>query len=246
MSETAPEGSMQRIKRFIREYWLHTTSILVVAAAALATFRIEPGAPWLTTHERYWAFLTGLWMMCISVVGLAVVYYQLHRHRRDRSEDHATQMTALSEDHNRRRMQATVEFVNHIRPRWRLRRRQIIRELGAGPISKENAEKLYSDPPYTELQAQVTDVLGLLEHLSVGVHAGVFDLDMLYQMSGTYLIKIFDSLEEFITLIQKRERSSHYANFAALAEDFRERHKQPIQEQVLISDERRVKKNALQ
>ena len=105
-------------------------------------------------------------------------------------------------DHERRRKQATIEYLNMIRGHYRNVNQQLLNEYGQNPFGKEQVELLMNNP---ELWAMLKDLLGLFEHLAVGVNTGVFDIDLINRMAGDYLIGIFD---RFTVYVQKRRIDS--------------------------------------
>lgn len=58
--------------------------------------------------------------------------------------------------------------------------------------------------------------------MSVGMNTGVFDKDLLYRMSSSYLIRIYRRLEPYVKHVQKNN-SFAYIEFQEIISDFEER-----------------------
>jgi len=128
-------------------------------------------------------------------------------------------LKSLKADHERRKKQATFEFVQRIRPAWLEARYALEERWGREPLTSKELEEIEND---FHLMTTVRSLLGLLEHLSVGMNAGVFDKDLLYRMSGTQLINIHKRLRTYIDKIQKTHPTA-YTEYQELVKDFEER-----------------------
>jgi len=106
-------------------------------------------------------------------------------------------------DHERRRKQATIEYINALRENYRRSNNALINKFGNDPIGKKEAKEIIDDEEYWAL---LKDMLGQFEHLSVGVNTNVFDIEILNKMSGQYLINVFDRWKKYIEL--RREVST--------------------------------------
>jgi len=110
---------------------------------------------------------------------------------------------SLRKDHLRRKLEGTLEHMNQIREKYRLMNAELIDELGIEPLDEERVGRLRQSP---RLWEKVKDILGLFEHLAIGVNLGVFDLGMLEKMSGTYLSNVF---RRFSTYIRTQRESTN-------------------------------------
>ena len=115
--------------------------------------------------------------LAIGIIGAFLVILQLWLARR-----------TLKADHERRCLQATIEHVRSIRPQWDEYRRWLDTDYGPDGLTSETIAKLDSD---NEVRENVRSLLASLEHLAVGVNTCVFDKDLLYRMSGTYMVRIY-------------------------------------------------------
>jgi len=125
----------------------------------------------------------------IGMLGLVILQlgFAIYSFSRDRT----LQLETLKADHERRKKEATIAYVNTIRGQYREIRKQLDAKFGEGntinlpDIDDETAEKL-------------KEILSLMEHLAAGVNTDVFDFDMIYIMSGSYFSGIFDRCIPYI------------------------------------------------
>jgi hypothetical protein len=122
-------------------------------------------------------------------------------------------------DHDRRRKQATIEFVNELRPKWRDCYTALQNQFGYEVLTDADAKRVADTP---DLRAQARELLALTEHLSVGVNTGVYDRDMLFRICGSYLIGVYGMMQTYIRLCQQTSKTL-YIEFAEIAEDFADR-----------------------
>lgn len=130
-------------------------------------------------------------------------------------------------DHERRRKQATIEFLSVVRPMWGESRRRLNDAIGNTRLNEDNLGKILED---RGLQRNVRELLGALERMSVGMQTGVFDKDLLYRMSASYLIRVYDRMRPYILHQQKHKNASAYTEFQELIAEFEKRKRgQPAQ-----------------
>ena len=128
-------------------------------------------------------------------------------------------LKSLKADHERRKKQATFEFVQKIRPAWIEAKHAIEEKWGDEPLTSKELLEIDSDFKLLKL---IRNLLGQLEHLSVGMNSGVFDKDLLYRMSGSQLISIYHRLRTYIERVQKSSPSG-YVEYQALVKSFEDR-----------------------
>ena len=122
--------------------------------------------------------------------------------------------------HERRKKEATIEFINKVREVYRKVNYELKKEFGEGPLDEEKLSKLYAN---TDLWNQLKNMLALFEHLAVGVNSGVFDFDILSRMSGQYLINMFDRYSFYIRDRRKKLGNPRlYEEFEALVAKLRQ------------------------
>lgn len=85
-------------------------------------------------------------------------------------------------DHERRKKQATVEFIRDLRIIWIELRTKLEKEYGQDTLSKNDVEGIIADPLKDNV---VVSLLGSMENLAVGINSGVYDIHLLYRMSGS-------------------------------------------------------------
>ncbi|KKL28775.1 hypothetical protein LCGC14_2371770 [marine sediment metagenome] len=162
--------------------------------------------------------IVDLWMLAISSSALIMVYYQLKLHRRERAADWERQLQALRADHERRKKQATIEVLGRVSPLWRKLRKDIedglkIKRLEI--LNKDHVDTIKNTP---QLQDWTAELLNSLERVATGVNCKVFDIDLLFRCSATYLRRLYEQYETYIT--EKRQPpSTTYSEFAALMEE---------------------------
>lgn len=134
------------------------------------------------------------------------------------------QIVSIEADHDRRKKQATLEYINSISPVYRDMKNMIVSQFGNDVLTKENVSVILNDP---EKKISVMDYLNGLEHLCVGVNSNVFDKEIFYRMSGTRIIKTLDIFNIYIQEIQ-RQNPTAYSEFTHLAMEFSNRRRSNI------------------
>lgn len=99
-------------------------------------------------------------------------------------------------DHERRRKQATVEFVTRIRKEYHPLQRSLVAQFGRNHIIN------MSDVD-EGLRDKIRELLPIVEHLAVGVNVGVYDLDILERMSGSYFLRLHATLSPYIDEVRR-------------------------------------------
>ncbi len=110
----------------------------------------------------------------------------------------------LRADHERRKKQATILYLDNLRTSYRKWNNELVKKFGTDPIGAETANKITED---IGSWAILKDMLGLFEHLAVGVNTGVFDIDILNKMAGQYLIDVYDRWKVYIN--ERRKDPKH-------------------------------------
>lgn len=91
-------------------------------------------------------------------------------------------------NHERTKKQSTIEYMNALRSTYRTLNHDLIKNLGTDPVGEEKYNALIEDDDTFE---KVKQLLGMFEHLSLGVRTGVYDFDMVDLMSGEYICGVF-------------------------------------------------------
>jgi hypothetical protein len=122
-------------------------------------------------------------------------------------------------DHERRKKQATIEYVGQI---LRDARYKIDSHRSSEDLTNEQVSALIANPADS---AEWRNAIGAFEHLAVGVNAGVYDKDILYRMAGGYITRLFTYVEPYVQAARGNNYPRAYCEFEALAHEFEERHR---------------------
>lgn len=95
---------------------------------------------------------------------------------------------SLRTNHRRQKQQSTIEYMRQIRDKYTEIDYALIKKFKRDELSNDDVEQIQKDP---ELWPDVIYLLGMFEHLAVGVNSDVFDLRVLNRMSGGYIIRIY-------------------------------------------------------
>ena len=98
-------------------------------------------------------------------------------------------------DHERRKKQATVEYINSIRSDYRALNDKLNDKFSTHPIKMDEIDDV--------MKRDIKQLLSILEHLSVGVNTGVYDFDILHRMSGSFLVARYHQLHPHISKAQQ-------------------------------------------
>jgi len=151
-----------------------------------------------------------LFQSIVLLVTALIAYFQLK-----------ALIRSFKADHERRKKQATIEFVNKIRESYRTINNELIKKFGKGPIGTKELDALYND---YELWHKLKNMLSLFEHLAVGINTGVFDLDILDRMAGGYFINIYNRYAYYISERRKAlNNNTIYSEFEGLVNKLRQK-----------------------
>jgi hypothetical protein len=120
----------------------------------------------------------------------------------------------LKADHERRKKQSTIEYMNKIRDIYRPIDTKLTQKHGSKALNPEDIDE--AD------MADMREFLSVLEHLSVGVNSYVYDILLVNRMSGTFLLDTLDKVKPYIKYSRK-ERSSKtlYEEFENMCKDIK-------------------------
>ena len=99
-------------------------------------------------------------------------------------------------------------------------------EYGFGQLTPDQVKEIHDDP---KREAAIRNLLGVLEHMATGLRAEVYDKRLMFRMSATFIIQIYDRLKPYIDE-QKRANATIYREFEALALEFDEWKKDPTKQ----------------
>ncbi len=89
-------------------------------------------------------------------------------------------------DHERRKKQSTVEYLNNIRTHYRSVTNKLVEKFGSSAINLSEIDD--------DTKNEIKELLSILEHMSVGINTEVYDYDILKRMSGSYLVSRYKQL----------------------------------------------------
>jgi hypothetical protein len=135
----------------------------------------------MTIYETY--------SMYVLVISAVLIVIQL-----------AIAVRSLTADHNRRKKEATIHYMNDIREKYRVINHELVQKFGKGPITEEQVQVIINDP---DMLSKITNLLGLFEHMAAGVNTDVFDIYLLNRMSGRYLRNVYNRY--LVYIIQRRQ-----------------------------------------
>jgi len=110
-------------------------------------------------------------------------------------------------DHERRKKQSTVEYLNNIREQYRGLTNKLLSKFDENAINLSEID--------AETKVEIKELLSILEHLSTGVNTGVYDYDIIKRMSGSYLVNRYKQMLPYIDNAQKTSRTL-YIEFETL------------------------------
>lgn len=111
-------------------------------------------------------------------------------------------------DHERRKKQSTIEYVNSIRGVYNPILIKIKKKYGKDHII--NLSEMEQED-----KDDIRQLLSIVEHLAVGVHVGVYDISVLGRMSRGYFLNMHKTLAPYIEEAQ-RNRPTNYCEFVRL------------------------------
>ena len=116
-------------------------------------------------------------------------------------------------DHERRKKQATVEYVNSIRSMYRPIAEKLLAKFGEQKV-------INMDEIDSSVAADIKECLSVVEHLAAGVNVGIFDLKIIDRMSGSYFLDMRDRFKPYIKDRRvKRGNDKLYCEFEVLCRD---------------------------
>lgn len=110
-------------------------------------------------------------------------------------------------DHERRKKQSTVEYLNKIRENYRSLTNKLITKFDNNAINLTEIDD--------ETKIEIKELLSILEHLSTGINTQVYDYNLIKRMSGSFLLARYKQLYPYIDNSQKKS-PEHYIEFETL------------------------------
>lgn len=122
-------------------------------------------------------------------------------------------------DHDRRKKQSTIEYVNNVRDRYVPIMDYFDERFGVGhvinisDISEADARK-------------ISELLSVVEHMAVGVETEVYDIDIIDRMSGAYFLRMRRVLDPYIARSQQKNPRA-FIEFDHMCDRIRSKRKIP-------------------
>ena len=114
-------------------------------------------------------------------------------------------------DHERRRKQATIEYINVIQDKFRPLDLDLTDQFG-------EQTAINADEVDQETNMKIKQILTTIEHLCVGVNTGVYDLYIINRMSGAYFLRMQDRFRPYIVQRRQERRNDRlYCEFEKVA-----------------------------
>lgn len=121
-------------------------------------------------------------------------------------------------DHDRRKKQATIEYLHKLRPSWRDCHGILYGKFEERQLSSTHAMEIWGD---AKLSRAASELLNLLEHLSVGVNTDVYDVEIVDRACGSYLIRLHEMMSSYIKLLREKYQNPRlYSEFSLIVRNF--------------------------
>lgn len=147
--------------------------------------------------------------LTVSSIGLVLLVFQLWAISR-----------TVKLDNERTKNQATVEVAAK---EFRKARLLIQKHYGINKLTEDEFRSLISSK---ENMADVNEAFGIIEHISVALHANIYDKDLFFNMFGTTCMEIFDNYNLYIEYRRERHGAFTYNQFEQLVNEVAAKHKE--------------------
>jgi len=129
-------------------------------------------------------------------------------------------------DHVRTRKQATLEFLDSITQQYSPIRDSLEKKFGNTDLIAITVD--LNDLAHEDI-AGIRRWLNRLEHLAVGVHQGIFDIDVVSYTMGSALMKRLDEFKPYIE-VRREISQTAYAEFEFMVNNIKRirQHKKPL------------------
>ena len=151
--------------------------------------------------------------LVINFIGIGLIIFQL-----------AIAVRSFKAEHERKKKQATIEYIHNAREVYNKSRRNVEAMFGTDVLTEANVIELVKD---SRAKDEIKDLLAILEYISVGMNTGVFDKDLWYRMSGAFLIRVYNQARSYIKYSQK-DHPTAYIEFEEIVKDFEERNRKKV------------------
>lgn len=116
-------------------------------------------------------------------------------------------------DHERRKKQSTVEYVNRVRANYQPISDKIVAKFGKNKV-------INVDEIETNDMADIKEFLSIVEHLAAGVNIGIFDFIIIERMSGSYFLNMREKFSPYIKDTRAKKANPRlYIEFETMCRD---------------------------
>jgi len=140
--------------------------------------------------------------LSISAIGVVLVIIQLW-----------TISRTVKLDNERTKNQATVE---NAAKEFRKARLLIQKHYGIDKLTEEEFRSLINNKEY---MADVNEAFGIIEHISVALHANIYDKDLFFKMFGGTCVEIFNNYDLYIKYRREQHGPFTYNQFEQLVNE---------------------------
>lgn len=150
--------------------------------------------------------------LTISSIGIILLVFQLW-----------TISSTVKSDHERTKNQATVE---NAAKEFRKARLLIQKHYGINKLTEEEFRSLINNK---EDMADVNEAFGIIEHISVALHANIYDKDLFFKMFGTTCMEIFTNYNLYVKYRREQHGPFTYNQFEQLVNEVAIKHEERSQ-----------------
>lgn len=149
--------------------------------------------------------------LSVSAIGLILLVFQLW-----------TISRTVKADNERTKNQATVEIAAK---EFRKARLLIQKHYGINELTEEEFKSLINNK---ENMADVNEAFGIIEHISVALHANIYDKDLFFKMFGTTCMEIFNNYHLYIKYRREQHGPFTYNQFEQLVNEVAIKHEERL------------------
>jgi hypothetical protein len=123
---------------------------------------------------------------------------------------------SFAHDYSRRKKESTFNMYNLLRERIRELDRNIRKRYFLYHGESFSGDKLYKLLSDKKSRDELVELLGILERIAVGTRNGIYDINILNELSGTVIISMYKRYKPYIMHVRKRSHT-FYESFEWLA-----------------------------
>jgi hypothetical protein len=141
--------------------------------------------------EQEISTLISLATLCVSVIAVIIVFYQLRAAK-----------LSIEKDHKRRERQATLDYIYSNFPVINSHYWELKQQFGSDRVwSQETIDKIENTP---KSKQALNELLDRIEILTIGVYRGVYSFDIVYDFAELQLLRMHDQLYPVILMWREK------------------------------------------